>query len=727
MADTLAPQDLDSGHAQYPEVKPQRLMLGIPDIKRKLFFPGYGISPVNLRPPGYAGLHLMPARLLRGVPAKILHEQRARPHEAHLAEEHIQKRRQLIQACGAQKIAEAGNAPSVKGCAFLARPGMPHGAKLVKVKRPAFKAGALLTKQDRRPHGAADRKSNTQDYGCCSAQKQKTHGAIKAAFNCFFKGAHHVLNVTIFLQRRRIYFSRGASSALDTLNSILYTPFHSTKQFHHLLCIGETMKPACTKIVATVGPACESPEMIRRLIDAGADVFRLNFSHGTYEAHARCIATIRRAADAVQAPIAILQDLQGPRIRTGMLKGHAPVELVQNSEVTLRVGDFEGDENSIAVGYERFAADVVPGERILISDGLIELTVLSRDSAEARCRVVSGGMLGERKGINLPGSNLSISSPTEKDISDLAFGIEHGIDFVALSFVEKAADILRLKQEIHRLIGPDDDIPVIAKIERPRAVDNLYDILKVADGVMVARGDLGIEMPAEAVPPVQKKIIRMANQLGIPAITATQMLDSMISAPRPTRAEASDVANAILDGTDAVMLSGETSAGRYPAEAVTMMNSIAFTTEELRRSEGALLPPEFEMCSSAQQAALSKAVCAIAHQLQSDAIVVFTMTGSMARCVSQRRPDAPVYAFTPNARTYRHLSLLWGVRAVLIDAFETTDQMIETGGRRLLELGLAARGDTVIYVAGGAAKTPGGTDMIKIHRFPDEAQAGVTL
>ncbi|MEI6125758.1 MAG: pyruvate kinase, partial [Pseudomonadota bacterium] len=244
------------------------------------------------------------------------------------------------------------------------------------------------------------------------------------------------------------------------------------------------MKPVCTKIVATVGPACESPEMIRRLIDAGADVFRLNFSHGTYEAHARSIATIRTAAEAVRSPIAILQDLQGPRIRTGMLKGHGPVELVQHSEVTLRAGDFEGDEKTIAVGYERFAADVMPGERILISDGLIELAVLSCDRTEARCRVVTGGRLGERKGINLPGSRLSISSPTEKDISDLCFGIEHGIDYVALSFVEKAADILRLKQEIHRRTGPDDAIPVIAKIERPRAVDCLHEILKVADGVM---------------------------------------------------------------------------------------------------------------------------------------------------------------------------------------------------------------------------------------------------
>ncbi|MEI6125254.1 MAG: pyruvate kinase, partial [Pseudomonadota bacterium] len=232
---------------------------------------------------------------------------------------------------------------------------------------------------------------------------------------------------------------------------------------------------------------------------------------------------------------------------------------------------------------------------------------------------------------------------------------------------------------------------------------------------------------AEAVPAVQKKITRMANQLGIPAITATQMLDSMITAPRPTRAEASDVANAILDGTDAVMLSGETSAGRYPVEAVKMMNSIACSIEELRRSEGGPLPPELEPCISGQQAALSKAVCAIAHQLQSHALVVFTMTGSTARCVSQRRPDAPIYALTPNARTYRHLCLLWGVRAVLIDAFETTDQMIERGGRRLVELGLAAPGDTVIYVAGSATKTPGGTDMIKIHRFPDAERSAADM
>jgi len=479
------------------------------------------------------------------------------------------------------------------------------------------------------------------------------------------------------------------------------------------------MKPSCTKIVATVGPSCESPDMIRRLIEAGADVFRLNFSHGDHDAHSRYIRTIREAAAAFKKPIALLMDLQGPRIRTGRLKGGRPVELVRGDEIILRPGSFDGDAGVIAVGYERFAADVAPGERILISDGLIELSVVASDGAEARCRVVTGGMLGERKGINLPGSNLSIASPTEKDLGDLRFGIEHGIDFIAVSFVEKAADILRVKQEAGRLLGPDADIPVIAKIERPRAVENLEEILSVSDGVMVARGDLGIEMAAEDVPPVQKKIIRMANRIGIPAITATQMLESMVGAPRPTRAEASDVANAILDGTDAVMLSGETSAGRYPAEAVAMMHSIAVSAENMqRRGEAGHGPAESRMSGGPQQAALAGAACDIARRIHADAIVAFTLTGTTARCLSQQRPDVPIYALTPAGRTYRHLSLHWGVNAVLIDTFETTDDMIEKGGVRLRELGLASEGDTVIYVAGNATKTPGGTDMIKIHRFP---------
>ena len=480
------------------------------------------------------------------------------------------------------------------------------------------------------------------------------------------------------------------------------------------------MKLTRTKIVATVGPACGTPKMIRELVTAGVDVFRLNFSHGDHESHARYIEIIRKAAADAQAPVAVMQDLQGPRIRTGALRDHKPVRLKERAEVTLRPGDFEGDAETVAVNYGPLAAEVKEGDSILLSDGLIELSVISTDGKQVRCHVTSGGKLGEHKGINLPGVRLSIASPTEKDIADLHFGIEHEVDFVALSFVRSADDVLRLKQamrEYQPSRGQSTSIPVIVKVEKPEAVTHLHEILRVAEGVMVARGDLGIEMPAESVPAVQKKILRMANQLGVPAITATQMLESMVRSPRPTRAEATDVANAILDGTDAVMLSAETSVGRYPAKAVRMMDRIAQETEQLRWEERAAVPPEVESVGNQQQHALATAACGIAHELDAAGIVPFTLTGSTARYISQRRPDVPIYALTPNPQTYRRVTLLWGVHPVMLDVFESTDEMIERGQKRLRDLGLASPGDVFVYVAGASTNTPGGTDMLKIHRF----------
>jgi len=456
--------------------------------------------------------------------------------------------------------------------------------------------------------------------------------------------------------------------------------------------------------------------MIRKLISAGVDVFRLNFSHGDHAAHESAIRAIRSASAEVPRPVAILLDLQGPRIRTGQLTGHAPVMLAEGAEVILRYGSFAGDGSVIPVNYEHFADDLAPGDSVLIADGMIALTVLSSAGGQVRCRVVTGGMLGERKGINLPSARLSISSPTAKDLEDLRFGVARGIDYVALSFVEKADDIRSLKRALRECGPAGAGICVIAKIERPRAVENLDEILAVADGVMVARGDLGIEMSTEAVPVAQKKIIHAANRRGIPVITATQMLESMIKAPRPTRAEASDVANAILDGTDAVMLSGETSVGSHPAEAVATMESIARATEALLRQEGWRPLQDIES-GGAVQAVLARAACAIAHELRADAIAAFTMTGATARYLSQRRPDVPIYALTPDSATYRRLALLWGVHAVMLEDFATTDQMVARGGKRLVDLGLAGAGATVVYIAGSAAKTPGGTDMIKVERF----------
>ena len=475
--------------------------------------------------------------------------------------------------------------------------------------------------------------------------------------------------------------------------------------------------------MATVGPACGQPDLIGRLLEAGVDVFRLNFSHGDHATHASYIQMIREAAARADRPVAIMQDLQGPRIRTGAVRRHECVQLVEGMDVILRAGDFAagpapmGGVWTIPVNYEQLAADVKPGDSILLSDGLIELTVVGTDGIEARCRVTVAGSLAENQGINLPGVDLSISAPTRKDIEDLRFGVEHGVDYVALSFVRAAGDVVRLKEEMARCAGPDTQIPVIAKIEKPEAVDNLGGILEVADCVMVARGDLGIEMLTEDVPAAQKKIIRMANRCAVPVITATQMLESMLSSPRPTRAEASDVANAILDGTDAVMLSGETSIGRYPVEAVRVMDRIADRAEEMRREEAGPQPPDMDEVGSAQQRALAVAACSIADELGVAGIIPFTMTGSTARYISQRRPAAPIYALTPDPATYRRLALLWGVRAVRLDMFESTDEMIERGQKRLLELGLGSAGDTVVYVAGASTRTPGGVDMLKIHRF----------
>jgi pyruvate kinase len=469
--------------------------------------------------------------------------------------------------------------------------------------------------------------------------------------------------------------------------------------------------------VATVGPASGEPETIRAMVHAGVDVFRLNFSHGDYETHGRYIEAIRRAAADAEEPVAILQDLQGPRIRTGALRGHEPVELAEGAELVVRSGDFEGDAETIPVSYGALAQDVGPGDTIVLSDGLLELTVLEVAEGDVRCRVALGGRLGENRGMNLPGVELGISPPTQKDLDDLRFGVEHGVDFVALSFVQSADNVRRLKEELAECGEAGAGIPVIAKIERPEAVKNLHGILRAADGVMVARGDLGIEMPIESVPAAQKRIIRLANRVGVPVITATQMLESMVRSPRPTRAEASDVANAILDGTDAVMLSEETSIGRHPVRAVRMMDRIAREIEEFRDRAPGLSVPEIEEVGDATEHALATAACTMAEQLGAAGIVPFTTTGSTAGYVSQRRPAAPIYALTPEARTYRRLAMLWGVRAVMLDVFESTDQMIEQGQRRLLELGLVSAGDTVVYIAGASTRTPGGTDMLKVHRF----------
>jgi len=448
------------------------------------------------------------------------------------------------------------------------------------------------------------------------------------------------------------------------------------------------------------------------MIERGANAFRLNFSHGTHADHARSVENIRGAAEDTGKPVAIIQDLQGPRLRTGPLQGDKEVELQRGDQVTIAPGDFEGNADRLSTNYDRLPDEVKSGDRVLLRDGMIELQVRQVEGCEVRCEVTLGGSLGEHQGINLPGVDLSISSPTDKDLRDLEFGVEHDLDYVALSFVRGLDDIRQLKGELEKHSA---DIPVIAKIEKPEALRRLKDIIDAADGVMVARGDLGIEMKTESVPVAQKKIIRAANAHAVPVITATQMLESMVKNPRPTRAEASDVANAILDGTDALMLSGETAIGQYPVEAVEMMRLIGERTRRLLRDEAFAAYPPPDLPGNHRTEAVATAACTAAENLEARAVVVFTLTGTTARFISQRRPTVPVFALTPNLRTRRRLALLWGVLPVDVPVFENTDQMIQQGDRRLQELGLTETGDTVVCVAGASTNTPGGTDMLKIH------------
>jgi len=473
------------------------------------------------------------------------------------------------------------------------------------------------------------------------------------------------------------------------------------------------MRERRTRIVATVGPACRHAGCIHVMIEAGVDVFRLNFSHGTVSQHRENVKTIREQAGRSGRPVAIMQDLQGPRIRTGRLADPAGVALTEGHRIAIAHGDFRGDENRIATTYSKLAEDVKAGDKILLNDGMIELKVLERDQDNVACEVVSGGLLREHQGMNLPGTELSISAPTDKDLSDVEFGLCNEVDYIALSFVRSALDVLRLKERIAEC-NCSAPVPVIAKIERPEALDQIESILEVSDGVMVARGDLGIEMPVESVPAAQKGIIRTANRRGVPVITATQMLESMVENRLPTRAEATDVANAILDGTDAVMLSAETAIGRHPVAAVRMMDSIAREIEGMitpglvpAPSDGAIVPK--------RQHALAEAACRIAKEIGACGIAAFTMTGSTARFVSQQRPAVPIFALTPNAATLRRLALLWGVVPVQLPVFASTDEMIERGEQRLIELGFAHTGETILCVAGVSTGTAGGTDMLKIH------------
>ena len=463
-----------------------------------------------------------------------------------------------------------------------------------------------------------------------------------------------------------------------------------------------------SKIVCTIGPATRSPRMIRKLIAAGMDVARLNFSHGTHQEHAQSIVMLRDAATEYKKPLAILADLQGPKIRTGALAGGGTVLLRAGQKFVVTVAKVLGDSTRVNTTFQTLPREVKSGDRILLSDGLIELRVEKTTRSEVICQVVNGGVLGEHKGINLPGVKLRVPAITEKDRVDLRFALAHGADYIAASFVRRAEDVHLAKELVRRV---KKDTPVIVKLEKPEAIDNLEQILPVSDGVMVARGDLGVEMNPEQVPVVQKNIIARAREFRRPVITATQMLESMTENPRPTRAEASDVANAIFDGTDAVMLSAETATGKYPVEAVSMMARIIAAAEssihEFPR------PAVQERLKVAETVA--ELVCHASRELHMKLIAVFTHSGFTARLISRYRPLVPIVAFSPEVETRRRMALLWGVTPRSIVDIKKIDALPGLAEKRLLEERLVRKGDVIGIVAGTPMGVRGTTNIMKFH------------
>jgi len=468
------------------------------------------------------------------------------------------------------------------------------------------------------------------------------------------------------------------------------------------------------KIVCTIGPASDTEEMMRELMLRGMNVARLNFSHGSHEDHARVIRRLRKVSRELERTICILQDLQGPKIRTGRLKDRTPIVLEKGRSVTITAKDIMGTAELISTTYQGLARDVKPGEHILLSDGRIELIVRQVSGGDVICEALNGGTLGEHQGINLPGTNVSIPSLTGKDEKDLAFGLKHAVDAVAISFVRTADDIVRARRAIAAHGGA---APVIAKLEKPQAIDNLESILEVSNGVMVARGDLGVEVAPEKVPLIQKHVIRRALDFRKPVITATQMLESMTENPRPTRAEASDVANAIFDGTDAVMLSGETAVGKYPREAVEMMARIVAEAEA--HPFHRVLPEHRQT----RQLFIAETICeSMAHAAQDlniRAIAVFTETATTARMLSKYRPAAGIYAFTHVETVCNRMNLLWGVTPLRCPAKLSVSRMAEFAEQELVRLGALSPGDVFGLIA-GTTGTSGATNFMRLITAGDQ-------
>ncbi|PRX28946.1 pyruvate kinase [Orenia metallireducens] len=467
-----------------------------------------------------------------------------------------------------------------------------------------------------------------------------------------------------------------------------------------------------TKIVCTIGPASESKEKLSQLMDAGMNVARLNFSHGDFEEHGARVKNIRELSKEKGIPVAILLDTKGPEIRTGALKtGNEKVTLEKGQEFVLTTEDILGDTTKTSVTYKDLPKDMKAGDTILIDDGLIGLKVKETTDTDVICEVVNGGKLGGRKGVNLPGVSVNLPAITEKDIADIEFGIEQGVDFIAASFVRKASDVLAIKEILDK---HDANIKIIPKIENQEGVENLDEILEVADGLMVARGDLGVEIPPENVPAAQKQMIRKCNKAGKPVITATQMLDSMQKNPRPTRAEASDVANAIYDGTDATMLSGETAAGDYPVESVATMARIAVETEK-QLEYARLMDRDVLESRNTITDSISHATCKSAYELDASAIITTTQSGYTARMVSKYRPETPVVAVTPDQKVFNQLILSWGVKPILADITDSTDEMIKDSMNAAVEAGYVQKDDVVVITAGTPVSEPGTTNLLKVE------------
>ncbi|MDQ8701599.1 pyruvate kinase [Streptomyces sp. LHD-70] len=470
------------------------------------------------------------------------------------------------------------------------------------------------------------------------------------------------------------------------------------------------------KIVCTLGPATDSYDQIKALVEAGMDVARFNLSHGTYAEHEERFKRVREAAEETGRSVGILADLQGPKIRLGRFT-EGPVLLERGDDFTITVEDgIQGDRQTCGTTYDGLAADVTTGERILVDDGKVTLEVTDVDGPRVHTTVIEGGMVSDHKGLNLPGVAVSVPALSEKDVEDLRWALRTGADVIALSFVRSGRDI----EDVHRIMDEEGRrLPVIAKVEKPQAVENIDDIVAAFDGIMVARGDLGVEMPLEQVPIVQKRAIKLAKRNAKPVIVATQMLDSMIDNSRPTRAEASDVANAVIDGTDAVMLSGETSVGKYPVETVRTMSRIVAAAEEDILAKG--LPPLTERSKPRTQGgAVARAAAEMGDFLGAKFLVAFTQSGDTVKRLSRYRSPIPLLAFTPDAATRSQLNLTWGVETFLGPHVDSTDAMVAQVDEQLLKIGRCQKGDIVVITAGSPPGVPGSTNLVRVHHIGED-------